>query len=558
MSGGIDQYTVTVLHMDGEDNGVVFYDNWLDAWDDSTPETATAYGNACTSTSASKFGGSALKTVATTDYISRPNSARYDLGYTDWTVDMWARYEGSSSEWYVLCTNIGAGAGWALEYCPSSDGYSNFYFHSYSSTGEALLFHVTTTPTISQSAWFHIAYIYYDDTPYIALNGVVHEGVLGIDSNTDDYSSTEPLKIGTGPTGWDEWHNGFIDEFRISTGVARWTSDFTPPTSPYNCLDFSTTEFLNIVDENTDLLLFGHSVSDSLVVKDKTYSDVILVIQETFNIAEAPAAQLCLLIQDFLQVLEVLDALHPGALSISESLSLFDSMSASLVLSVSDSVALSESSFARLELLLAEFVLIEDLIATKWNTTRTVDDEISLVDSVLSDIEVLITDSLALTDEQVAQLQISLLEFLTFLEDFTPNLNTTRTLTENLTLIDYFLREQLLLSLTESLVLTDTQIAVLSLALDDFFSSNDSVAHSCILAREVTDSLTINEFLYQQLTLFLEEALAISESEPLCALGLAILEYLGFDAVVSAIGRFSGLVEDSFSTEDSTGFGYGS
>ena len=27
---------------------------------------------------------------------------------------------------------------------------------------------------------------------------------------------------------------GYIDELRVSKGVARWTADFTPPTAPYS------------------------------------------------------------------------------------------------------------------------------------------------------------------------------------------------------------------------------------------------------------------------------------------------------------------------------------
>jgi hypothetical protein len=46
-------------------------------------------------------------------------------------------------------------------------------------------------------------------------------------------NSSVTLKIGTQ---WDAscmYWNGYIDEFRISKGIARWTSNFTPPTAPY-------------------------------------------------------------------------------------------------------------------------------------------------------------------------------------------------------------------------------------------------------------------------------------------------------------------------------------
>jgi hypothetical protein len=41
-----------------------------------------------------------------------------------------------------------------------------------------------------------------------------------------------PVQIGAYATNYD-YSNGWFDEFRVSKGIARWTSNFTPPTAPY-------------------------------------------------------------------------------------------------------------------------------------------------------------------------------------------------------------------------------------------------------------------------------------------------------------------------------------
>ena len=35
----------------------------------------------------------------------------------------------------------------------------------------------------------------------------------------------------------DYYFKGWIDEVRVSKGIARWTSNFTPPTQPYYATD---------------------------------------------------------------------------------------------------------------------------------------------------------------------------------------------------------------------------------------------------------------------------------------------------------------------------------
>ena len=45
---------------------------------------------------------------------------------------------------------------------------------------------------------------------------------------------TGPLLIGRrNQSFWNCAHNGYLDEIRISKGIARWTGNFTPPTLPY-------------------------------------------------------------------------------------------------------------------------------------------------------------------------------------------------------------------------------------------------------------------------------------------------------------------------------------
>jgi len=67
------------------------------------------------------------------------------------------------------------------------------------------------------------------------------------------------LRIGT-YAGATQFLNGWLDEFRVSKGVARWTSNFTPPTSAH------------VADSSTVLLLHMDGADGSTTFTDDYYS----------------------------------------------------------------------------------------------------------------------------------------------------------------------------------------------------------------------------------------------------------------------------------------------
>ena len=96
----------------------------------------------------------------------------------------------------------------------------------------------------SLNTWSHVAVVRSGSTINLYINGT------SVGSNTYSTSFSDGYcKIGSGTHGS---FNGYIDEFRISNSVARYTGNFTPSTNPF------------YVDNNTTLLLhFDGNVIDS-------------------------------------------------------------------------------------------------------------------------------------------------------------------------------------------------------------------------------------------------------------------------------------------------------
>ena len=222
-SGGIDTYTKLMLHCDGTNGSTTFIDSSL------VPHTMTANGTTVIDTSQSVFGTASAKIGGGTgQFIRTPNSTDFDFGGGDFTIDFRIRYSSLNAllEGWV---NKWVGANRGFEFYRLATG--NTIGFDYSTTGAntlSITSSATWTPTLN--TWYHVAVVRNTTNIMFFIDGVK----LGVNQNigTDViFAPTAILEVGDIDSAFsvDAW----MDEVRISKGIARWTSNFTPPTSAY-------------------------------------------------------------------------------------------------------------------------------------------------------------------------------------------------------------------------------------------------------------------------------------------------------------------------------------
>jgi len=213
-----DIYTKLLLHMDGTDGSTTFKDE--------TGKTVTANGNAQIDTAQYKFGGASGLFDGNGDYLTVPDSADWYFGAGDFTIDVWARFASSGGTYNICARKDASSNQWALN-CQSN----NIFFQEY--IGGSLKINMWVDYAFSTNTWYHIAFVRTGNIFKIFINGTQ----VGSDYNnsTEIINLTSNLHIGTNiSSDYKFYFNGWLDEFRISKGIARWTANFTPPSSPYN------------------------------------------------------------------------------------------------------------------------------------------------------------------------------------------------------------------------------------------------------------------------------------------------------------------------------------
>jgi Concanavalin A-like lectin/glucanases superfamily len=176
-------------------------------------------GDAKISTVQSKFGGSSMAFDGTGDYLITDNSDTIiGFGSGDWTIEFWVRLNNTGTQ-VVLDGRRSSSADVApLIYYLSGLKY-------YTAGGDRI-----SGGTLSAGQWYYIAVVKSSGSTRMYIDGS-QTGSTYTDGNTYVQQSQRPVIGAEGVSLGSNPLNGYMQDLRITKGYARYTSNFTPPTS---------------------------------------------------------------------------------------------------------------------------------------------------------------------------------------------------------------------------------------------------------------------------------------------------------------------------------------
>ncbi len=212
-----------LLHGNGANGSTTITDN------SPSPKTVIAVGNAQISTAiADPFGNSAKGVIAfdgTGDRLTTISNSAFAFGTADFTVEAWVRE--SSRGQYASLLEIGPHLSSGIIFLTNGGNNVNGRIGVYA--GDFIGFREAGP----LNSWNHVAYVRASGQLVCYVNGVGGAPA----SLTNNFTNTTTITIGSkdggSPVGPVYDLSGYIDDLRITKGVARYTANFTPPTAPF-------------------------------------------------------------------------------------------------------------------------------------------------------------------------------------------------------------------------------------------------------------------------------------------------------------------------------------
>jgi len=215
------------------------------------------------------------------DYLSFPDSADWDFGTGDFTVEGWVN---PASDLASDTQFIGFGDG---------DNGGNFGFEA---TGKPYFYHggyyARTSTALNLGSWSHIAFVRSSGTLSCYINGTS----AASSSYTGNVGGSLDPRVGAYSGG--QYFKGYMQDVRILKGTAVYTSNFTPPTAPLTAIT-NTKLLLNMADGQAidsaaqrNLTLYGTAKTSTAQKKFGTASLLLDGNSDYVSFADADAGSM--------------------------------------------------------------------------------------------------------------------------------------------------------------------------------------------------------------------------------------------------------------------------
>lgn len=184
-------------------------------FDQTAKNVLECVGDAKVSTAQYKYGTASMYFDGTGDWLYIPNRPFLEFGTNDFTIECWL-YANSMTGWRYIISQGGGSDAFLV-----AMNNTTFYVSIYGGTN------TTYSSSMGTGQWYHLAVTRSSGTTRVFLDGVL----LGSSTSSLPFATGRSLQIGVNPASSGEYWNGYIDDLRITKGYARYTSNFTPPTS---------------------------------------------------------------------------------------------------------------------------------------------------------------------------------------------------------------------------------------------------------------------------------------------------------------------------------------
>ena len=182
---------------------------------DATAKNVVAtIGDAKISTTQSKFGSGSMYFDGTGDRLTVPAAFTNAIGYV-FTVELWVYRTVTGVTQTIVGNNIGStNTSWLIEIQANGTVWGGGWING-----------VTSTDTVPADTWTHIALVGTElGNIAIYINGTQS----GTSTAQLNFTSTTAISVG-GMSNGSELFTGYIDDLRITRGVARYTGNFNVP-----------------------------------------------------------------------------------------------------------------------------------------------------------------------------------------------------------------------------------------------------------------------------------------------------------------------------------------